>query len=197
MYLQSRHGPIPLEGLPLTEDQRDRLELTLRLLPAAHLRALTRIVIRDRQVVDEDTGERREYAGGSTNAVQEGWRRMAPGERQFWIMIDIDSFDPHQRAINARPGRKHYTLLHEIGHLVDWSFGAFRWIQAHDPAGYAAIARAPHRGITPGAQERFADAYADLWFYPPERTRDDPRIQAILRSPAFHRIWSPFTTVTV
>ena len=67
--LHSRAGAIPLEGLPITAEQQERLSHTLRCVPADHLRSLQRIVIRDRQVRDERSGEMREYAGGSTNAA--------------------------------------------------------------------------------------------------------------------------------
>ncbi|AUC54086.1 hypothetical protein CDO87_13280 [Sagittula sp. P11] len=195
--LHSRAGAIPLEGLPITAEQQERLSHTLRCVPADHLRSLQRIVIRDRQVRDERSGEMREYAGGSTNAAQRGWRDLSPHQRRFWIMLDIDSFDPRQRPINNRPGGKHYTLLHELGHLVDWSYGALSWIMRNDPEGFRLLARQPHTGITQGTQERFADAYADLYFHPPERTRDDPRIRCILQSPPFRTAWTPHTEIAV
>lgn len=144
---------------------RERLERTLSILPEPHLRGLRYIEIRDRP----------DYAGGSTNVTP-----------RYWVMLDIDSFDPRQREINNRPGGLHYTLLHEMGHVVDSSYRAFQWIQRHDRAGYRLIASRSHSGrITTGARERFANTYADLFFYPQgDRLRDDC-IRVILDSPAF------------
>lgn len=196
MILQSPRGPIELRlevpGRTITEPQKDRLERTLFLLPSIHFRGLRHIAIRDRDVVDEETGARRPYAGGSTNAMRSDWADQAPGARRFWIMIDIDSFSPRHRRINNHPGGYHYTLLHEMGHVADWSFAAFRTMRTEDPDGFRAISRRSHVGITRGAQEKFADAYADFFFYPLGNRARDERSRAVLRSAAFASV--PYTS---
>jgi hypothetical protein len=184
---------IPTRGLTLTQDQQDRISRTLNRVPAAHLRSLQYLSFRDRDVRVRDaagayTGETREYAGGSTSSLDRGWQAMDPAARRFMIMLDIDSFDPAQRAINARVGGLHYTLLHELGHLVDWSYSAFDWIRRNDPEGFAAIAQRDHSGITHGAQERFADVYADLIFYSEGQRPTNRAMQAVLASPAFSSV---------
>lgn len=181
MEITAHNRTIEVRGLPITESNRLRLQNTLRAIPAIHIRSLTYINIRDRQNSDGS-----EYAGGSTNATVRNVFRLPPGERRFWIMIDIDSFDPRQREINNRENGLHYTLLHEIGHVVDWSFGAFRWIRRHDVVGYREIRRRVHRGsITTGDQEKFADVYADFFFYTESERPMDRAMEAVLGSPAF------------
>jgi hypothetical protein len=100
-------------------------------------------------------------------------------------MLDIDSFDPKRRPINNYPGGLHYTLLHEMGHVVDWFTDSFEWIRRHNPAGYRLIIRRHHVGATMGHQEKFADTYADLFFYPQGNQLRDNCIRVILDSPAF------------
>ena len=178
MFLNVPVGRVELRNGNFTIDlpRKQRLERTLSILPQQHLRGLQYIEIRDR----------RDYAGGSTNVARYSWPTTEPGRRQYWVMLHIDSFEPGRRAINNRPGGLHYTLLHEMGHVVDWSTGAFRWIQQHDRAGYLLIRSRSHTGaITTHEQEKFADTYADLFFYPQgDRLRDDC-IRVILNSPAF------------
>jgi hypothetical protein len=178
MFLNVPVGRVELRTGAFTIDlsRRQRLERTLSILPQQHLRGLQYIEIRDR--VD--------YAGGGTNVARHSWPTTAPGRRQYWVMLDIDSFSPERRAINNRPDGLHYTLLHEMGHVVDWSTGAFRWIRQHDRAGYRLIASRSHTGrLTTGEQEKFADTYADLFFYPQGNGLRDDCIRVILNSPAF------------
>lgn len=178
MFLNVPVGRVEVRtgNFTIEPSDKQRLERTLSILPQQHLRGLQYIEIRDRS----------DYAGGSTNVASHPWPTNGPGQRQYWVMLDIDSFDPRQRQINTRPGGLHYTLLHEMGHVVDWSTGAFEWIRRHDHAGYRLIASRSHSSrFTTGAQERFADTYADLFFYPQGNRLRDDRIRAILNSPAF------------
>lgn len=189
---------IQTRGLALTTEQTDRIARTLNQVPPEHLRSLQYLSFRDRDapVLDEHrhpTGEMRPYAGGSTSSVSRGWQALEPGERRFLIVIDIDSFSPLHRPINCQPGGLHYTLLHELGHLVDWSYAAFAWIQANDPAGFATIAARAHTGITRGAQERFADVYADMVFYPESQRATNDAMRSVLASPAFTALSTPWT----
>ena len=177
MFLNVPTGRVELRTRDFTIERahQERLERTLSILPSQHLRGLQYIEIRDRP----------NYAGGSTNVCSQAWPTTPQGQSQYWVMLDFDSFDPQRRRINNQPGGLHYTLLHEMGHVVDWTTGSFTWIRQNDRQGYRLIASRPHSGITGGAQERFADTYADLFFYPPgDRVRDEC-IRVILNSPAF------------
>ena len=101
-----------VRGREIEEDWRTRIARTLALLPRPHVALLQYIGIRDRA----------NYAGGSTNQVSRD------PEDGLWIMLDIDGFDPRQRQINNRPPNFHnYTLLHEMGHLVDAHYRGTRW----------------------------------------------------------------------
>lgn len=185
MYLRTSSISIELRPgrFTVNNDMITRLENTLRILPAQHLRTLQYIEIRDRQL---DDGA--EYAGGSTNEARTTSPDTPPGTRNYWIMLDIDSFDPRHRAINNTDNGLHYTLLHEMGHVVDWSTRAFRWMRRHRrTSGYHRVMGRTHNSrLTNGGQEKFADAYADLFFYPRGLNgRRDLTVEAILRSPAF------------
>lgn len=176
MYLRVSGGEVELRVDRFTIDPQQirRLERTLSILPQQHLSGLRYIRIRDRA----------NYAGGSTNVARDPGA-VTPGNRQYWVMLDIDSFDPRQRAINNRPDGLHYTLLHEMGHVVDWTTRAFRWIRQHDRSGYELLTRRHHAGVTTGQQEKFADTYADLFYYPQGNRLRDDCIRVILNSPAF------------
>ncbi|WP_103654342.1 hypothetical protein [Agarilytica rhodophyticola] len=179
MYLQARARRIELRTgrFNIDNGMKACLERTLQAIPGAHLDCLQYIQIRDRN----------DYAGGSTNRARNIWPTTRPGSRNYWIMLDIDSFDPVQRPINNRPNGLHYTLLHEIGHVVDWSTNNFRWIRRNDRVGYHLINARHHSSrFTNHSQEKFADTYADLFFYPRGRNQQRDRcIEVILNSPAF------------
>lgn len=152
-----------------------RLERTLSILPPQHLHGLRYIEIRDRP----------NYEGGSTNIASDVWPTTPNGRSNYWVMLDIDSFDPRLRPINNYPNGLHYTLLHEMGHVVDWFTGSFSWIRRNNRAGYQALVRRHHTGHTMGHQEKFADTYADLFFYPQGNRQRDECVRVILNSPAF------------
>lgn len=159
-------------GIEVTRDHGDRIAGTLRLVPVRHAALIHHIGIRDRA----------DYEGGSTNRVS----RRDPSAG-LWIMLDIDSFDPRQRAINNRPpDLLHYTLLHELGHVVDAEYRGTRWVRRHERAGYRAMMAREHRGdITTGPGEHFADTYADFFFWRESEMATDARMTALLASPAF------------
>ena len=152
-----------------------RLERTLSILPPQHLHGLQYIEIRDRQ----------NYEGGSTNVASDTWPTTPASRSNYWVMLDIDSFDPRFRPINNYPNGLHYTLLHEMGHVVDWFTDSFRWIRQHDRTGHRLLTRRHHTGRTSGQQEKFADTYADLFFYPQGIQERDACVRVILNSPAF------------
>jgi hypothetical protein len=139
------HRSLQRNNLELTKIQLHRIETTLQVLPAHHLTPLARIEIRQRA-----------GAGGSANAMPEG----AAGPTHF-VVLDIDTFvSPWNNTDNGLL----YTLLHEMGHVVDWSYRAFPYIRRHDRPGYDAICERVHHGRTQNQQEKFADTYADIHF---------------------------------
>ena len=181
MFLQAHGGRFELRTRSFTIDDqmKARLERTLEVVPGDHLRYLQYIEIRDRE----------DYAGGSTNPARDTWPTTEPGIRNYWIMLDIDSFDPNQRAINNQPNGLHYTLLHELGHVADSTTRSFEWIRRHDREGYHILISRSHSGrFTTGDREKFADTYADLFFYPRGNRQRDRCIEVILNSPAFTRL---------
>lgn len=163
---------IEVRGLDGASPYLDRIQRTLSLLPARHVAQLVYVGIRNRE----------NYAGGSTN-----WVSSRDHDRGLWIMLDIDSFDPTRREINNRPPDLfHYTLLHEMGHVIDHAYRGTRWVRRHARAGYNAMMAHPHAGeITTGPGEHFADTYADFFFYRESERPTDERMTALLASPVF------------
>lgn len=139
------HRSLQRHNLELTKAQFGAMERTLSVLPSHHVTKLARIEIRQRA-----------GAGGSANAMPDG----TTGPTHF-VVLDIDTF---LSPWNNTGNRLLYTLLHEMGHVVDWSFGAFRQIRQTDRAGYDIICERVHHGRTQNQQEKFADSYADIHF---------------------------------
>lgn len=171
---------VRIDGVEPRGREIEQLERTLCLLPSMHLRALPTITVGDRPA---------RGGGGSASPTMPG----GP-----FIRLNRMIFDPVQRPVNA--GRLNYTLLHEVGHIIDWAFGCMATLAGSDPAGYAALLAHAHSGATQGPSEHFADAYADFFFHggsfnrgsdnggwvmPRGNWARDPRIQAMLGSPAF------------
>lgn len=140
------HPSLARRGLTLTPDHLRRIQMTLGVIPEYHAKLPSRIEIRQRA-----------GAGGSANAM--------PNSPRFFVVLDYDTF---RSSWNTRQDGLLYTLLHEMGHVVDWTYGAFPNIRRNDPAGYDAICERVHRGRTQHDQEKFADAYADI-HYPDAR----------------------------
>jgi hypothetical protein len=178
MIAQINGVSIPINGIDDNSEYQMRLIGTLGLLPPRHLQLLHHVTVRDRA----------DYAGGSTN-----WLSASDHSAGLWIMIDMDSFDPRQREINNRPPNFfHYTLLHEMGHVVEHSYHGLRYVRTHDRAGYRAMLRRPHTGGGPGGEtEHFADTYADYFFYSEAQMPTDERMRAMLRTPAFADLGAP------
>lgn len=136
------HRSLGWNRCTLTRDHLRRIETTLCAIPPYHASLPTRIEIRQRA-----------NAGGSANAM--------PDSPRFFVVLDFDCFIS---SWNTGPNGLIYTLLHEMGHVVDWTYRAFPKIHRNDPAGYEAICERTHRGRTQHDQEKFADAYADLHY---------------------------------
>ena len=139
------HRSLQRNNLELTKMQLHRIETTLAVLPHHHVSKVARIEIRQRA-----------GAGGSANAMPEG----STGPTHY-VVLDIDTF---VSPWNCTDNGLLYTLLHEMGHVVDWSFGAFPGIRRNDRPGYNIICERVHHGRTQNQQEKFADTYADIHF---------------------------------
>lgn len=172
------HNSMHAHRQTLSGENLNKIAVTLRRLPHQHLGALARVEIRQRA-----------RAGGSTNQIGGRNRRIPPEqssipreERSYFIVLDIDSFES---SWNNKPNGLLYTLLHEVGHVADWSTGAFEWIQNNDRPGYNAICNRVHNGKTENNQEKFADAYADLFFYQGEPRGNVRSVEAVWGTPLF------------
>jgi hypothetical protein len=75
-----------------------------------------------------------------------------------------------------------YTLLHEVGHIVDWAFDCMRHMRREDRRGFRALITHPHSGATQGWGEHYADGLAD-WYA--EKPMSEARRNAILFSRGF------------
>ncbi len=89
------------------------------------------------------------------------------------------------RSCFESPWNQHgynYTLLHEVGHIVDWAFDCIRHMRREDLAGFRALIAHPHSGVTRGWGEHYADGLAD-WYA--RKPMSDARRNAILFSRGF------------
>ncbi|MBW1787813.1 MAG: hypothetical protein JRK53_14510 [Deltaproteobacteria bacterium] len=75
-----------------------------------------------------------------------------------------------------------YTLLHEMGHIVDWAFDCIRHMRREDLQGFRALIAHPHSGATQGWGEHYADGAAD-WYA--RKPMSEVRRNAILFSRGF------------
>lgn len=75
-----------------------------------------------------------------------------------------------------------YTLLHEVGHIVDWAFNCMQRMRREDNRGFRALIAHPHSGATQGWGEHYADGLAD-WYA--RKPMSDARRNAILFSRGF------------
>lgn len=165
------HPSLRRNRLELSSDNLYQISRTLRRIPNRHLDQLNRIEIRQRP-----------RAGGSTNQVGGSNDRIPRSDRRYFVVLDIDCFaSPWNTSSNGL----NYTLLHEMGHVVDWATGSFVWIRQNDPEGYRAIVARSHSGVTTGNQEKFADAYADLFYYRGQARSETRSCQAVWDSPCF------------
>jgi hypothetical protein len=177
MELVINSVPLTVNGADDHPDWLDHIRRTLALIPAAHIRAIHHITVRDR----------RDYTGGSTN-----WVDRHDHAAGTWVMLDVDSFP---KALNNQtPDRLHYTLLHETGHVIGTAYNCLSYLRSHRRSdesvrrGYAAMIAHPHEGRTSGAGEHFADTYADFFFHTVSDMATDDRMTALLTTPAFTSI---------
>jgi len=131
---------VTVNGLEAQGADFSKVEHTLRLLPTAHIRKIPPITVGDRP-----------SRGGGGSATS-----MMPGGP--YIRLNSSCF---QSAWNH--GHNNYTLLHEIGHIIDWAYGCMETMRRQDQSGYAALLIHPHHGATHGPGEHYADAYADYF----------------------------------
>ena len=127
---------------PVNATQRETTMRTLNLLPVSHLQTLPTIVV----------GDRPPQGGGAVPASGPGGPLIRMNVARYRA-----SFNQHH--LN--------TLLHEIGHIVDWTnhcIGSFYRQPANLPCLRLFRRRAPlHVGTTGGEQEIYADAYSGLF----------------------------------
>lgn len=157
--------------LELSSDNLHNIAHTLRRIPYQHLGSLEWIEIRQRP-----------RAGGSTNQVGGSNSCIPRSDRRYLVVLEIDCF---VSPWNTRSNGLNYTLLYEMGHVVDWATGSFEWIRQDDRAGYQAIVSRSHNGVTSGNQEKFADAYADFFYYRGQERGESRTCQAVWDSPCF------------
>lgn len=128
---------------PITPANRQVLLTTLGLLPTEHLRRIPTVVV----------GDRPEAGGGGAVAP---WEAGGP-----LIRINVQRFSegfntPHN-----------HTLLHEIGHIMDYSYQCIRAFYRrpeYRPCLNLMRRRAPlHEGRTKGENEIYADTYSGLF----------------------------------
>ena len=119
---------------PPNQDQWQVLERTLALAPKRHLNLLAYIQCSKPGCVPS-------RGGGSNRTLH-------------YIRLSAE-------AVQARRNRRYSaTLLHELGHHVDWRYGAMSWLRQNDRAGFNLLRRTRHRGGGPnGVGEQFADCY--------------------------------------
>lgn len=151
--------------------QTAQLLRTLDLLPVGHLRLLPRITVGERPPSSGNPGS---YGGGGS-----AHHAMAGGPylRLNWRIFDA----PWNRNMYNE------TLLHEVGHFVDWGFQCMTTMQREDRAGFDALVAHPHSGRTEGPGEHYADAYADHF---KGRNMSAGRRRALLNSSGFSDIQS-------
>ena len=138
--------------------QVEQLTRSLQLLPRIHLARLPEI-----SVVTTHG-----YRGGSSR------NPTSPDGGSIHISSLCFSSAWNQGAYNQ-------TLLHECGHIIDWTYHCTTYLRQHDRAGYDALLGHAHSGRTQGAGEHFADAYKDYFI----GRIDSARRNALLHSPAF------------
>ncbi|RMG27966.1 MAG: hypothetical protein D6730_06145 [Bacteroidetes bacterium] len=130
---------IRFDANQVSESQIRQLVITLRLLPVNHLRHIPLITVGNRPPAG---------GGGSAHPGMPG----GP-----YIRLNRNIFQsPWNR------GTYNYTLLHEVGHVIDWTYNSMSRMRRDDRAGYQALLAHTHRGRTQGPGEHFADAYADF-----------------------------------
>ena len=149
----------------VSEAQITQLVQSLNRLPDEHLRRLPTITIKYFA----------EYAGG-------GSRLDRDEPENSFIRISHRCF---QSSWNQPLTEPNQTLLHEVGHIIDWTYGCMGYLRHNHREEYRALQAHPHSGRTQGAGEHYADAYKDYFVGSLLRGL---RYDALMHSPAFRSI---------
>ena len=149
----------------VTEAQISQLVQSLNRLPDEHLRRLPTITIRYYA----------EYAGGGSHLDRD------EPEHSF-IRISYRCF---QSSWNRPLTEPNQTLLHEVGHIIDWNYSCMGYLRSNHRTEYQALLSHAHSGRTSGAGEHYADAYKDYFV---GTLRSGLRYDALIHSPAFRSI---------
>jgi len=140
--LSARHPPA---GFPL-DRVKERIKATLDCLPTSHINLFGpngNVELRDIRRRGESRG-----GGGHDSSIPA-------------IRLSYKCFD---NAYNN--GRLSYTLLHEMGHIVDKSINptCMNVLKTDFPRGFLAMISRYHGGETTGFSEHYADIYADYFY---------------------------------
>ncbi len=131
LYLASHEG-----DFHPTEQQTEVLKQTLNFAPTEHLRRFA----------------------GALGHIRASGRQCAPmrgggSDPAPWIRLSATSFeDSLNQSINV-------TVLHELGHVVDYLYGAMAGLRDRHPDLYRLLSQTRHVGRTQGPGEAFADCY--------------------------------------
>ncbi|WP_340200869.1 hypothetical protein [Ascidiimonas sp. W6] len=142
-----------------TEAHKTNIQQTLSRLPAAHIRAIPRIIIVSNDGPNHFLSH--PERGGAS------WRCSPADRNSEWIKLSTYSLsEPRNRRIN-------YTLLHETGHFIDRDFqvGA-----GHTEAANRYIRETNYRGHTQGAGEAIAQGYM-YYFATTTASQRTPRVR--------------------
>jgi hypothetical protein len=157
--------PVTINGLDETQPSDlphlEQLERSLNLLPVAHLKHIPTIAVGNRPP---------RGGGGSANPSMPG----GP-----YIRLNRNCFNS-----SWNQGSYNYTLLHEVGHIIDWAYRCMERMRRTDPRAYRVLLQHPHRGATQGPGEHYADAYADYF----SGRRLGERLEPLRQSAAFRGI---------
>ena len=141
------------------ESQQEVLTNTLERLWVHHLKILPPITVGDRP-----------HRGGG-GAAHSGM----PGGPYIRLNRSCFQSSWNQHGYN-------YTLLHEVGHIIDWTFDCIQHMRREDNQGFRVLLAHPHSGATQGWSEHYADAVADWYAGHP---MSEARRHAILFSRGF------------
>jgi hypothetical protein len=155
---------IIINGVDPGTPEFQQLVTTLKLLPFNHLIHIPTIAV----------GSQPPRGGGGSAS-----RTMRGGP---YIRLNRTCFRSEWNR-----GAHNYTLLHEIGHIIDWEFGAMASLHTTNPDGHRALMDHHHSGATQSPGEHYADGYADYFAHGPERLRrrDPDRLDVVLGSVPF------------
>ncbi len=165
------HGRAPGALRTASGMQTAQLLRSLDRLPREHLVLLPRITVGERPPA---TDHPRSYGGGGSA------HRGMPGGPYLRLNWRIFQAPWNQGFLNN-------TILHEVGHIVDWAYGCMDALRIEHRTHYRALISHPHSGRTQGPSEHYADAYADYFI---GHRMSNARQEALLASRAFQPVQS-------